>query len=152
MSSTFQLVSPDGSSDFIRGNMDLTISPRGTPVMVSGVDVSAQAFAKGLLTGTGSNPLAPNYGTRARDLIGSKMLGNVMAGMLAQMAETHLRYLATQQSVRATQIDIPPSEQIVGLKSIAVTFAAQGSMIVEATVQTRSGDQAVLMTTGGGSV
>jgi hypothetical protein len=150
VSQSFRLVDPDGGTQFLQGNMDFDLDGRGVPVMVEGVDVSAQAFAKGLLTATGANPMAPGYGTRARDLIGAKMLGNVTSGMLALMAENNLRYLASQQAAYANKLDLPPSEQIVGLRDISVTFQVNGYIMVEAAVMTRSGEALVSITSPGG--
>ena len=150
MSQSFRLVDPDGGTQFMQGNMDFDLDGRGVAVMVEGVDVAAQAFAKGLLTATGANPMAPGYGTRARDLIGVKMMGNVTSGMLALMAENNLRYLAGQQASYANQLDIPPSEQIVGLHDISVTFQANGYIIVDAAVATRSGQAQVSISAQGG--
>lgn len=151
MSTTFKLINLENGTQFIAGNMDVEMSGLGTVRLLSDVDVVAQAFAKGLLTLPGSNPLAAGYGTRARDLIGSKMAGNVTIGMIAMMAESELRYLVSQQQAYAGQIDIPPSEEIVGLNDISVTFQANGYMMVEASVVTRSGEVDVVLENPGGT-
>lgn len=148
MSTSFKMINLENGTQFISGDMDVEMTGRGTVNLLADVDVAAQAFTKGLLTRTGANPLVPGYGTRARDLIGAKMLGNITVGLLATMAESELRYLASQQSAYLGQIDIPPSEQIVGLSDISVTFQATGLLVVESSVLTRSGEVKVVIEGG----
>jgi len=122
--------------------MDFDLGPTGAIRVVESVDCIAQSFVKGLLTRLGTSRLAPNYGTRMRDLLGAKLLGNVSVGLLSTMVESLIRFLIAEQR-KYSQVEMSASEQLVGMSSLAVTFESQGLIQVEAQIKTRASEATI---------
>lgn len=99
---------------------DYRFDIRGEPLLIENEDLLYQAALKILLTGRGSNPFHPFYGSQLKSRIGSKAVGFVTT-LINEDVRTALLNMQKLQSGQAKAQPVSSKERLFQILSVNVT-------------------------------
>lgn len=120
---------------------DYRFDIRGDPLLIENEDLLYQAALKILLTGQGSNPFHPFFGTKLKSRIGTKAVGLVTT-LINEDVRLALRNMQRLQTEQAKFQRVTPKERLVTILSVNVSPHEQdpSAFLVDVVVANGSGE------------
>lgn len=120
---------------------DYRFDIRGEPLLIENEDLLYQAALKILLTGQGSNPFHPFYGSKLRSRIGTKAVGTITT-LINEDVRLSLRNMQRLQTEQAKFQRVSAKERLVTILSVNVSPHEQdpSAFLVDVVVANGSGE------------
>jgi hypothetical protein len=120
---------------------DYRFNIQGEPLVIENEDLLYQAALKILLTGKGSNPFHPFYGTHPKSRIGTKAVGAITT-LINEDVRLGLRNFQRLQQEQAKFQQVSPKERLFQILSVNVSQHEQdpSAFLVDVTVSNASGE------------
>jgi len=116
-----------GTTDMIRGEMDITFVDGSPEEFITGIEILDQRVRKSVTEPQGSNQFAVNWGSVLATLLGQKVFGRSTLNIIAESLIDMIEQLIDLQSETLLRLDLEPSELIESVGRIQIT--AEGTTI-----------------------
>lgn len=119
MSKSWKLHNVDGSSDFIKGQMDISFVNGSVEEITSPVEIINQRLQKCIIEPRASNVFSPLWGFNPTQVI-TKNFGSNTATVLASLVDDMFTGLISSQKEVQLRISLAPAELIDSLREVSV--------------------------------
>lgn len=118
MSISWRLVNSQGSSDMVRGDMDIIFQNGVVIATMDPLEVLDQRVRKCVSESQGDNSFDPQWGSTFRKNLGHKNLGGVTQTFISSSVIQMMNSLISSQKVAQRRITLAPSEIISSIASV----------------------------------
>lgn len=124
MSKSWLLTNSKGTTDMVRGEMDISFRDGSVVEITAPSVVLDQRVRKCAMELQGSNPFDPDWGSQFPKLLGGKVIDETVQRQLAYQSLVMLNNLMVIQAQTLRRLDLEPAEIIDGIAKLAILVQA----------------------------